>query len=172
MSWTQAVLDEMGMTYADVYRTTTYQQYALLDEDAAFHWAIGDLYAEYEAGEDQRIEESWERIVAEYHAIGDAYWQTPYWRALARQCYRRDGYACRIWSTHPGPLVAHHRNYAARRGEETLDDLTTLCKSCHEGFHKGPVRVWCFLPPAPPNWEPFVDDMVPEPEEFLHLVRD
>jgi 5-methylcytosine-specific restriction endonuclease McrA len=63
----------------------------------------------------------------------DEYRSSRRWRKLRLQCYRRDGFRCRICNS-SWNLNAHHRRYARRWGEETVDDLTTLCSLCHTIF--------------------------------------
>jgi 5-methylcytosine-specific restriction endonuclease McrA len=51
------------------------------------------------------------------------------------QIHRRDGYRCRFCNRNNGPLHVHHRTYATY-AEERLEDLLTLCRGCHEYFHR------------------------------------
>jgi 5-methylcytosine-specific restriction endonuclease McrA len=53
---------------------------------------------------------------------------------LKRQIHRRDGYCCRLCGRNDDQLHVHHRTYATY-AEERLEDLITLCRSCHEHFH-------------------------------------
>jgi 5-methylcytosine-specific restriction endonuclease McrA len=61
------------------------------------------------------------------------YLRTPEWRAVRERALMRDGHRCRLCNA-PDNLNVHHRTYA-RRGDESLEDLTTLCRGCHEHFH-------------------------------------
>jgi len=63
------------------------------------------------------------------------YLKTEYWITVSDAVKKRDGYKCRVCNS-PHDIQAHHRNYA-HRGDELnhLDDLTTLCRRCHETFH-------------------------------------
>lgn len=63
------------------------------------------------------------------------YLQTPEWAAKRKLTLERDGYRCRVCNSEQ-QLRAHHRTYE-RRGNEDLDDLTTLCQPCHDRFHNG-----------------------------------
>ena len=36
-------------------------------------------------------------------------------------------------------MVVHHLTYERAR-HESLDDLVTLCRGCHDGYHTGKVR--------------------------------
>lgn len=60
--------------------------------------------------------------------------KTREWAILKRQVHRRDGYRCRLCGRDDVQLHVHHRTYATY-GEERLEDLITLCSSCHEHFH-------------------------------------
>src|SRR5215211_7136236 len=60
--------------------------------------------------------------------------QTKEWAILTRQVHRRDGYRCRLCGRDDVQLHVHHRTYATY-AEERLEDLITLCRSCHEHFH-------------------------------------
>lgn len=60
--------------------------------------------------------------------------QTREWAILKRQVHRRDGYRCRLCGRDDVQLHVHHRTYATY-AEERLEDLITLCRSCHEHFH-------------------------------------
>ena len=62
------------------------------------------------------------------------YLKTREWAEKREQALERDGHRCRLCNTYDN-LQVHHRTYQ-RRGNEDLDDLTTLCKSCHEHFHQ------------------------------------
>jgi len=63
------------------------------------------------------------------------YLQTDYWKAVTDAVKKRDGYRCRLCNSQHD-LCAHHRDYSHRGKElEFLDDLTTLCRRCHEIFH-------------------------------------
>lgn len=64
----------------------------------------------------------------------EQYLQTPEWAVKRDQALERDGHRCRACNSEE-KLNVHHRTYA-RRGNEDLNDLTTLCQPCHEHFHK------------------------------------
>lgn len=64
------------------------------------------------------------------------YLKTDYWIAVSDAVKKRDGYKCRVCNS-PHDLQAHHRDYSHRGNElNHLSDLTTLCRRCHEIFHK------------------------------------
>jgi 5-methylcytosine-specific restriction endonuclease McrA len=60
--------------------------------------------------------------------------QTKEWAILKRQVHRRDGYRCRLCGRDGVELHVHHRTYETY-AEERLEDLVTLCRTCHEHFH-------------------------------------
>jgi 5-methylcytosine-specific restriction endonuclease McrA len=60
--------------------------------------------------------------------------QTKEWEILKRQVHRRDGYRCRLCGRDDIQLHVHHRTYETY-AEERLEDLITLCRTCHEHFH-------------------------------------
>lgn len=56
---------------------------------------------------------------------------------LSRACFQRDGYKCRHCSNRAG-LHPHHVLYKSHGGQDVLNNLLTLCNSCHiEGVHGG-----------------------------------
>lgn len=63
------------------------------------------------------------------------YLKTDKWEAVRRAVMKRDGYSCRLCNSSID-LVAHHRTYKNVGNElNHLDDVTCLCKRCHEHFH-------------------------------------
>jgi len=64
----------------------------------------------------------------------EEYLQTPEWRQKREQALVRDNYCCRLCNSDER-LHVHHQTYE-RRGNEDLEDLTTLCEECHERFHR------------------------------------
>jgi HNH endonuclease len=75
-------------------------------------------------------------------ALLDEYRKKPYverrrtreWAVLKRQIHHRDGYRCRLCGRNNSQLHVHHSTYK-KYGEERLEDLITLCRTCHERFH-------------------------------------
>lgn len=61
------------------------------------------------------------------------YLESPEWARLRRRAIVRAGGRCQLCNSRKS-LNVHHRTYT-RIGEERLDDLTVLCRSCHERFH-------------------------------------
>lgn len=65
------------------------------------------------------------------------YMRSGAWRDKRKDRLDRDGHQCR----HCGAatkLEVHHLTYE-RFGKEQLNDLITLCKSCHDGVHSGRI---------------------------------
>jgi hypothetical protein len=62
------------------------------------------------------------------------YLLTPEWEEKRRQILERDEHRCRVCNS-TEQLNVHHRTYE-RRGNELMSDLTLLCRSCHEIYHK------------------------------------
>jgi 5-methylcytosine-specific restriction endonuclease McrA len=60
----------------------------------------------------------------------NAYIQSPAWRKKRAARIRRDHYMCQTCGVR-GYLTVHHRTYE-RLGRERMDDLITLCESCHD----------------------------------------
>lgn len=62
--------------------------------------------------------------------------ESPIWKELRRKAKERDGSRCRICNhAEPQDLQVHHRHYPEIYGTETVDDLTTLCRWCHDAIH-------------------------------------
>ncbi len=61
------------------------------------------------------------------------YLLSPRWPELRKQAIYRDGGRCRLCNSSDN-LEVHHRRYPKVWGEETVDDLTTLCSDCHDFF--------------------------------------
>lgn len=59
---------------------------------------------------------------------------------IAAACYRRDGWKCRYCSNRNG-LHPHHFIYQSHGGPDTLNNLLTLCASCHRGHHDGFLKI-------------------------------
>lgn len=66
-------------------------------------------------------------------ALYKAYIQTGTWRKTARRRMEIDGFKCQMCGTGKN-LVVHHITYD-HLGCEDMDDLVTVCKSCHEKIH-------------------------------------
>lgn len=64
-----------------------------------------------------------------------AYLLSPRWKLTREATLRRDGRCCVRCGKHEH-LQVHHQTYA-RLGDERLDDLVTLCSTCHRLEHPG-----------------------------------
>lgn len=64
------------------------------------------------------------------------YLKTDHWAELRAQKLRSAKYRCQVCNTNQHILDVHHRTYE-RRGRELLNDLTVLCRPCHERHHVG-----------------------------------
>ena len=62
------------------------------------------------------------------------YLKSEYWQGIREQILKRDKYKCRACG-YNDKLHVHHRTYEFI-GNEDLDELITLCKKCHNIFHK------------------------------------
>jgi 5-methylcytosine-specific restriction endonuclease McrA len=80
--------------------------------------------------------ERYEALLKEYRAKPYADRRaTREWAILKRRIHRRDGYRCRMCGVGGVELHIHHRTYDTY-AEERLEDLITLCRSCHDLFHR------------------------------------
>jgi 5-methylcytosine-specific restriction endonuclease McrA len=82
------------------------------------------------------------------------YLKSARWRKLTDERKALDGYRCRVCNGGAN-LQVHHRTYQ-NIGNETLDDLTTLCAECHAIFSKfGKAQRWYLAPVEydPPAFE-------------------
>jgi len=62
------------------------------------------------------------------------------YRKLLTRVYDRDGWKCRHCNFR-GNLHAHHVVYRSLGGEDALNNLITLCNSCHSGHHNGHLDI-------------------------------
>ena len=56
-------------------------------------------------------------------------------------CLLRDGYQCQQCGKREVRLEAHHIHYRRNGGKDTLNNLLTLCESCHHGVHQGKLTL-------------------------------
>lgn len=68
-----------------------------------------------------------------------AYLDSPEWAHKRAIKLAEAGHRCQVCNA-GSHLHVHHRTYE-RRGNEALSDLTVLCRTCHEAFHKSGRRV-------------------------------
>lgn len=57
------------------------------------------------------------------------------YKMLCAAVLLRDNYKCRSCG-HRSNLHVHHVVFRSQQGEDTPDNLVTLCNSCHDGVHK------------------------------------
>lgn len=64
------------------------------------------------------------------------YWNTSFTESIKEQVKKRDGYACRICKKDTD-LHVHHRIKRKNGGDHSLENLITLCSSCHRAVETG-----------------------------------
>ena len=57
------------------------------------------------------------------------------YRLLVKQVLSRDGWKCRSCGSRNN-LHVHHIQFRSQQGEDTTENLCTLCASCHRGCHE------------------------------------
>jgi len=62
------------------------------------------------------------------------YLRSPHWKRVRNAALERAHHRCQVCNA-AGRLEVHHRTYD-RRGQELLEDVTVLCRNCHETFHR------------------------------------
>jgi ATP-dependent DNA helicase RecQ len=55
---------------------------------------------------------------------------------LRQQVLRRDGWRCQSCGTMSN-LEVHHKEFRSQAGDDSDQNLITLCVRCHAGVHKG-----------------------------------
>lgn len=79
--------------------------------------------------------EDYSRVPDQYYLTYRAYLRSAEWRALRTEALHRDQYECTVCET-PNDLQVHHLHY---KGIETMtfnvDQLKTLCETCHSRVH-------------------------------------
>lgn len=60
--------------------------------------------------------------------------RSPLWREQRREALIRDSWRCRRCESKLS-LQVHHKRYAKVLGTEKLEDLETLCNTCHRKHH-------------------------------------
>lgn len=63
------------------------------------------------------------------------------WLNLQRQVFERDNFKCRNCNgrSKDFELHAHHIKDRTKGGEDSLENLVTLCKTCHVQYHQGKI---------------------------------
>jgi hypothetical protein len=77
-----------------------------------------------------KLETQKSRVYLDY----SEYLSSEVWQKIRDTVLERDGKRCRVCNR-AGMLNVHHRCYSERWGDESIDDLITLCRKCHELFH-------------------------------------
>lgn len=62
------------------------------------------------------------------------------WTKIRKQVLERDNHTCQGRGPHSGKLHAHHKRPRYDGGTDDLDNLTTLCQSCHTTLHTEELR--------------------------------
>ena len=52
----------------------------------------------------------------------------------------RDNYTCQICGAQQVKLQVHHIRFRSQGGSDSMENLTTLCKDCHEKIHKNELK--------------------------------
>lgn len=87
-------------------------------------------------------------------ACHDAYWEGKYqedvntpgrrpaffWFRIRQDCFNRDNNRCRACG-YPGDLEAHHIVPVSEGGDNTQDNLITLCSKCHDEQHSRHMNI-------------------------------
>jgi ATP-dependent DNA helicase RecQ len=55
---------------------------------------------------------------------------------LRQQVLRRDGWRCQSCGTR-SYLEVHHKEFRSQSGDDSEENLITLCTSCHDVVHRG-----------------------------------
>ena len=70
-------------------------------------------------------------------------YESPRWQKLRLEAMNRDVWKCVNCGDNDSQLHVHHKRYAGRCWESTLEDLQTLCRQCHENLgHHPKGGVW------------------------------
>jgi len=66
------------------------------------------------------------------------------WKDRVKEIFERDGYQCQ--NCHKmltkETLAPHHIKSVGAGGGDEPDNLISLCAVCHEGVHRGNIRLW------------------------------
>ena len=55
---------------------------------------------------------------------------------LRNQVLRRDGWRCQSCGSMSN-LEVHHKNFLSHSGDDSEENLITLCNACHTAVHRG-----------------------------------
>lgn len=82
------------------------------------------------------------KVLTEHQKAYRKYLLTDHWKALRERALERDGRACQwdigngeVCGETNGPLNVHHVKYRKTFEETRLEDLKTLCRTCHRIEH-------------------------------------
>lgn len=64
-----------------------------------------------------------------------AYLDSPQWKAIKRQRLAIDRYTCQSCNQSGLSLEVHHLHYRTFKSE-SLSDLVSVCRNCHEAIHR------------------------------------
>ena len=65
---------------------------------------------------------------------------TKEWIEIAKHCYKRDNWACKKCGYKGQRLNAHHIIPWSLSKNDSLNNLITLCVSCHKKIHKDEIK--------------------------------
>lgn len=71
---------------------------------------------------------------------GKQYYQSPEWKALRQEVIERDGGKCTRCRKSHKALIAHHKVERVLGGPDTMENLESLCPSCHLKTHMTGTR--------------------------------
>ena len=56
------------------------------------------------------------------------------YKQLCREVLQRDAWRCQVCGT-TSNLEVHHRQFRSRSGDDSEENLITLCAGCHRALH-------------------------------------
>jgi ATP-dependent DNA helicase RecQ len=62
---------------------------------------------------------------------------------LRNQVLRRDGWRCQSCGTMSN-LEVHHKEFRSQAGDDSEENLITLCNACHASLHDGRSSCVCY----------------------------
>jgi 5-methylcytosine-specific restriction endonuclease McrA len=62
------------------------------------------------------------------------------YESLRRQVLRRDGWRCQLCGTMAN-LEVHHKEFRSQSGDDSEENLFTLCTACHQTHHIMKVKI-------------------------------
>ena len=58
------------------------------------------------------------------------------YKQLREKVLRRDGWRCQVCGSMKN-LEVHHKKFRSHSGDDSEQNLITLCSGCHNGLHRG-----------------------------------